>query len=152
MDSDPAQMDPAADEPEDCPICLSPASLDDPLLKTLCGHGYCRSCIERVLTTTKSLNPTRAPCPVCRQELSLFDLALPSGELLHPRQAGCAALAGKVFVQMRTVGLASYHFPEELPAEEAAFLAAPEPYLCYESGRVDQNEWTLDNGRRCDFD
>jgi hypothetical protein len=139
---------PAPNEPDDCPICLSPGMLEEPLLRTHCGHEFCQPCIERVITTTKSFNPTRAPCPVCRAELSLFGLALPSGVLLHPKEPGCAALAGKVFVQMRTVGLASYHFPEELSPDDAAFLAAPEPYLCYESGRVDEYEWTLDNGRR----
>ena len=121
---------------------------EDPLLMTICGHGFCRGCIERVLMTTKSLNPTCAPCPVCRRELSLFDLQLPSGTKLHEKDTACAALAGKVFVQMRTVGLASYHFPITAADTGDEGSNAKLPYLCYESARVDEFGWTLDNGAR----
>jgi hypothetical protein len=138
------------DDDDDCPVCLSPGTADQPLLTTACGHRFCRGCIERVLTTTKSLNPTSAPCPVCRTALSLFDLKLPSGTLLHPKDTTCAALAGKVFAQQRTVGLASYHFPAAETEAEGGNAGGEQraalPYLCYESPSVNEYGWTLDNG------
>lgn len=133
---------------EECPVCLQPGTPDYPLLMTTCGHGFCRGCIERVVMTTKSLNPTCAPCPVCRRELSLFDLQLPSGTKLHEKDTTCAALAGKVFVQLRTVGLASYHFPVVDADTGDEGTDAKLPYLCYESARVDEFGWKLDNGVR----
>lgn len=136
---------------EECPVCFQPGTPDEPLLVTSCGHRFCRGCIERVLTTTKSLNPTAAPCPVCRSSLSLFDLQLPSGTKLHEKDTSCAALAGKVFVQARTVGLASYHFPCREAGTGGAGAGGADatlPYLCYENERVDEYGWKLDNGSR----
>lgn len=144
-------LPPAEVESLECPVCLLPGTTDEPLLVTTCGHSFCRGCIERVLMTTKLINPTSAPCPVCRRELSLFDLQLPSsGAKLHEKDTSCAALSGMVFVQERTVGLASYHFPQTI-AEGGSGDGGPEsalPYLCYGSARVDECGWTLDDGSR----
>jgi len=79
-----------------CPICLiaspsgqisdesssspSPSETnpdaDKPLfVKTPCGHTFCKECIERVLLKPRDGNiPTRAPCPMCRKTINLFDL------------------------------------------------------------------------------
>lgn len=77
--------------PISCPICLV-SSNDDAhanehssgadaestvFVKTPCRHTFCLSCIERVLLKPTNQNngiPTRAPCPMCRVTVNLFDL------------------------------------------------------------------------------
>ena len=53
----------AADE---CSICLN--DMENPVI-TLCGHIYCRECIERVISST---NP--ATCPLCRENIKKSEL------------------------------------------------------------------------------
>lgn len=53
--------DPAPVNPE-CPICQLPISNRHPVAM-MCGHLYCRECIERSLSIRKE-------CPVCRQYLT----------------------------------------------------------------------------------
>jgi hypothetical protein len=120
-----------------CPVCLADGG--DEMVATPCAHVFCRRCIERVIMTTKLANPTRAPCPLCRTEISVFALTLAgTSEPLHPKNEDLSALDGCVFLQSRGgVGFASYHFE-----------ADQTPHLSYESEGVDSAGWTLDDGRR----
>ena len=51
---------------EECSVCLE--DLKSPVI-TLCGHIYCRDCIERVIATTKP-----PVCPLCRGGIKKAEL------------------------------------------------------------------------------
>ncbi|KAL4587352.1 hypothetical protein LXL04_000221 [Taraxacum kok-saghyz] len=59
----------------DCPICLSPPS---ELIITSCAHIFCKTCIIR------TLNHSRALCPLCRNPLTDSDLFSPPPEINKP--------------------------------------------------------------------
>mmetsp|Transcript_6253 Transcript_6253/g.15567 ORF Transcript_6253/g.15567 Transcript_6253/m.15567 type:complete len:586 (+) Transcript_6253:180-1937(+) len=94
-----AEATPAPDPKLSCPICLASSAdrrnatttaetssetqegkeEDDDIIEFLvtpCEHVFCKECIERVLIRPRGRNgiPTRAPCPLCREEVDLFDL------------------------------------------------------------------------------
>ncbi|XP_078394381.1 E3 ubiquitin-protein ligase DTX3L-like, partial [Cetorhinus maximus] len=50
--------DPSARPPDPCPICLG--EMRDPKPLSLCGHAFCRPCIDQAFRT-------RPACPVCGQ-------------------------------------------------------------------------------------
>lgn len=47
-----------------CPICLQNLQQGQPISSTLCGHVYCKLCIEKAVKKRKI-------CPVCNQDLQL---------------------------------------------------------------------------------
>lgn len=49
-------------KPWECPICLEPSTGQE-VTATICGHIFCRDCIESYLTQSCST------CPTCRREL-----------------------------------------------------------------------------------
>ncbi|KAL3788080.1 hypothetical protein HJC23_008142 [Cyclotella cryptica] len=76
-------------DPLSCPICLSSSDENGPsrqFAKTTCGHIFCASCMEQVLSKPRSFQgqdedddvrfqcATRGKCPMCRQHVSLFEL------------------------------------------------------------------------------
>mmetsp|Transcript_5771 Transcript_5771/g.13606 ORF Transcript_5771/g.13606 Transcript_5771/m.13606 type:complete len:499 (+) Transcript_5771:61-1557(+) len=84
-------------EDPSCPICL--ADSEDRMARGPCGHSFCVPCMERVVngfgeeTRWPPLSvsdshldaPTLGRCPICRSNLSLFEITLnKTGELLHP--------------------------------------------------------------------
>ncbi|XP_075232758.1 uncharacterized protein LOC142331036 isoform X4 [Lycorma delicatula] len=48
----------------DCPICLD--MLEDPIRTTVCGHTFCKKCINRVLKS----DCKKKPCPLCNASLT----------------------------------------------------------------------------------
>lgn len=128
-----------------CPVCLSEDKSD--MVSTPCAHAFCRACIERVIATSKRSDPTKAPCPLCRVQLSVFDLRhAGSGAPLHPRSDDLSALVGRVYTQGGLVGFASYHF-EEADGPDSGGRGV-NCFLSYESEKVDEAGWQLDNGLR----
>jgi hypothetical protein len=105
-----------------CPVCLGQGL---PMVRTRCAHLFCRACIERVLSSSVTRHgsssdgdPTRAPCPLCREEMVTFELEhADTGQPLHPRNEDLSALSGCTFVQHGPPELAeefaSYHFPPD---------------------------------------
>ena len=72
-----------------CPICLAASGGDaaersaPAFATTPCGHTFCVDCLERVLLKPREEGiPTRAPCPLCRATVNLFELACPAKETL----------------------------------------------------------------------
>mmetsp|Transcript_25687 Transcript_25687/g.54259 ORF Transcript_25687/g.54259 Transcript_25687/m.54259 type:complete len:579 (+) Transcript_25687:93-1829(+) len=67
-------------EPVDPSVSAPAASTDQhdgagvTFVKTPCGHTFCVVCIERVLLKPRDGILTRAPCPMCRETVNLFDL------------------------------------------------------------------------------
>ncbi|ORX42195.1 hypothetical protein BCR36DRAFT_337797 [Piromyces finnis] len=54
----------------ECPICLEKASKDTKLSVTICGHVFCKTCINEFLKFRKS-------CPICRKNIkinNIFDI------------------------------------------------------------------------------
>ena len=77
----------AEDSHISCPICLVSSNDEHHehehgeteqnvvFVKTPCGHIFCLHCIERVLIKPRvGRIPTRGPCPMCRETVTLFDL------------------------------------------------------------------------------
>ena len=123
-----------------CPICMHETS---ELVQGPCRHEFCISCIERLLLSPVSMGssngvssssfvtPTLGSCPICRQELYLFDLRYSlTGEKVHKQavENGTGGfppeLAGSIFVESTEhfpgmIGRGSYHFP--LNVQEAPY-------------------------------
>ncbi|XP_021745852.1 putative SWI/SNF-related matrix-associated actin-dependent regulator of chromatin subfamily A member 3-like 1 [Chenopodium quinoa] len=70
----------------DCPICISPPT---DVIITSCAHIFCRACIA------KTLNLTKANCPMCRHPLSESELysAPPPAELSDDNNASSSPKA-----------------------------------------------------------
>lgn len=89
MMSHPTSTKDDTDDEEDnaCPICLCNPSAELEFLEGPCHHAACRPCMERLLLTHSSSHaysnddfiPTRSKCPICRTELSLFELVVVGG-------------------------------------------------------------------------
>ncbi|POS79955.1 E3 ubiquitin-protein ligase NRDP1 [Diaporthe helianthi] len=52
-----------------CGICKTPYY--KPLTTKACGHTFCDDCLSRALEESRSQSRRRAPCPLCRTELSV---------------------------------------------------------------------------------
>jgi len=97
-----------------------------------CEHEFCLPCVERLLLSPRPpslpshgdenvviATPTLGSCPMCREDLYLFDLRFrQSGELVHSKETGSLPreLAGSIFVESTehssgVIGRGSYHFP-----------------------------------------
>ncbi|KAL7521422.1 hypothetical protein ACHAWX_006096 [Stephanocyclus meneghinianus] len=78
-------------EPLSCPICFTSSDENNetsrPFAKTTCGHVFCATCIEQVLSKPRAVQgrddddddvrlrcATRGKCPICRGNVSLFEL------------------------------------------------------------------------------
>lgn len=120
-------------EPEDiCPICLCEP---DPGTVGPCGHLLCIPCMDRILLSHKNnatidyqlqqeysnpdahlSAPTLGRCPICRAELSLFDLMKgddrKSSLIEKNFDLMKTPIAGLVYAWDGQVGNASYHFPQ----------------------------------------
>jgi hypothetical protein len=147
-----------------CPICLG----GDPetMVSGPCQHDFCIPCLERVLTSPSPgasnvrsslipsgdshLNaPTLGRCPICRSEMSLFDLKKkkPSSDdtddaYAYPKDRNIAnsKLQGMVFIKNQCMeGNESIHFP----SSENGF---PLPYLNLEKVPRHDPHWKLDDG------
>lgn len=70
----------ALDDEQQCPICQSAGTIDDPLVASMCGssedvpHVFHMQCIVAWFESKK-----KAVCPVCRRYSRLFDVTMPSG-------------------------------------------------------------------------
>jgi Zinc finger, C3HC4 type (RING finger) len=88
--------DPLHSSSQSCPICLNPALV---LVSGRCQHSLCVECMEKVLNADGALErwppqsaadihlsaPTLGRCPICRSELSLFEVVNhTTSEPLHP--------------------------------------------------------------------
>lgn len=103
----------------ECPVCYGAEPVEN-LIQTKCDHNFCRSCVVKILKGSPAGN-----CPLCRQEISVYEIVLMStGRALVERPT---TIAGGVYVQGGTEGLASYHFSE---AENyISYSAAPPNWL-----------------------
>ena len=143
-DEEKTQKDFSSGDKDSCPVCL----LDDvPLVKSPCHHTVCLLCVSRILAAPSrrvrgdwSLGvlpeedahldvPTRGRCPMCRSEISLFDLVktgtpqeaeskdFSAGQSSHMAVAknhsiATSGLKGRVYVENRCpIGEQSIHFP-----------------------------------------
>jgi hypothetical protein len=114
------------EDSEDCAVCL--CAMSD-AFAAQCGHRFCRACI------TQTLGANMRGCPLCRGPMSCYSVrSVSSGEALV-RSEIASPLEGSLFIQVGTVGLASYHL-----SRERSFIA-------YRRGRV-PDQWRLDNGER----
>lgn len=118
-----------------CPICLS-AKVGP--FTTLCGHVFCRACLIDSLIVRPPIGFGK--CPMCRRRLSLFTArdrddgrALFSEPAPSSENVNETSPFGRVFVQFRQWGLASYHFHRG------------GSYISYSSTPL---SWTLDDGSR----
>ncbi|KAL7569910.1 hypothetical protein ACA910_008574 [Epithemia clementina (nom. ined.)] len=117
-----------------CPICMH-ESID--FVCGPCRHEFCLPCVERLLLSPRAgvtngrglvgggsssngmvATPTLGLCPICRQELYLFDLChARTGEKVHQQNFVLPEeLAGAIFVESTEhyqgmIGRGSYHFP-----------------------------------------
>lgn len=87
---------------ERCPVCWVEFPVVS-LLTTGCGHRFCQSCLGRIMASEEPYpQPTRAKCPYCRADISLFDLRRHPGNaaapLAHPKNRDLSALKGRVCV------------------------------------------------------
>jgi hypothetical protein len=88
--------DPLSSSSQSCPICLNPTLV---LVTGPCRHSLCVECMEKVLNADAAVErwppqcaadihlsaPTLGRCPICRSELSLFDVVdSTTSEPLHP--------------------------------------------------------------------
>lgn len=88
--------DPLSSSSQSCPICLSPTLV---LVSGPCRHSLCVECMEKVLNADAAVErwppqcaadvhlsaPTLGRCPMCRSELSLFEVVdSATSEPLHP--------------------------------------------------------------------
>ena len=111
------------DESHDCPICLREIE-PDLEARTICGHVYCMICLFKVLRTSNH-------CPYCRAPMTVRDVSWRGAFLVKPTLNPF----GSIYVQGGTIGLASYHFDEDLTQ-------------CYISYVRAHNSWRLmDNSR-----
>ena len=188
---------------ESCPICFCGIGDEDDgqsnkatLVRGRCQHEFCIPCIERVLTVPSPMSiggnnrhlngedgnnedahlsaPTLGRCPICRAEMSLFDLTKTTknsnqqSATVAAFQRNCdiqnSPLQGMIFVEKKsTQGKESFHFPQSC-ADEAAEeerarqqgeeskpqheVSQPLPYLdlsCVPRSSRD-TYWKFDNG------
>lgn len=95
-ESEASDDDPLSPSSQSCPICLNPTHV---LVSGRCRHPLCVECMEKVLNADAALErwppqcaadvhlsaPTLGRCPICRSELSLFEVEdSTTSELLHP--------------------------------------------------------------------
>lgn len=68
----------STDDDDACPVCLSSPSDQLLFVAAPCQHAVCQPCMERILLTQHGgmdLHiPTRGKCPICRCQVSLFEL------------------------------------------------------------------------------
>ena len=113
-----------SDEDNVCPVCLCSPSVDLVFLSGPCGHAVCQPCMERILLTNNSGNvPTRGKCPICRCDMSLFELTTVEnndgeGEIMlaYPKDTNVSEspIGGLIYVA-RPEGGATFHFDEPVP-------------------------------------
>jgi hypothetical protein len=87
------------DDSSSCPVCLTTECSN--MVSGPCRHTFCMPCMERVLNAEASMTrwppqsatdihlsaPTLGRCPICRSELSLFEVVdsnIAMKELLYP--------------------------------------------------------------------
>ena len=183
---------------ECCPICFCGVGEDNDdqgnkpmLVRGRCNHEFCIPCIERVLTVPSPISlrgngrdigdngynseddhlsaPTLGRCPICRAEMSLFDLTTTKhGETNEMSRAAFqkdydiqkSPLQGMVFIEKNSrQGSESLHFPQSTidgsPAVEsrnqegdASMATSPLPYIDLSNAKGSSNAtyWKFDNG------
>ena len=144
---------------ECCPICFCGVGEDNDdesnkpmLVRGRCNHEFCIPCIERVLTVPSPISlrvngrdngynneddhlsaPTLGRCPICRAEMSLFDLTTTQHDETKEMTRAAfqkdfdiqnSPLQGMVFIEKNSrQGIESLHFPLSriigLPAAES---------------------------------
>jgi hypothetical protein len=145
------------DDDDECPICLGEEN--GAMARGPCHHSFCLPCLERVLSAPDTRHrsaheslipledahlgaPTLGRCPICRSELSLFDLTKEDSDVpivCKNHDLARSDLKGRVFVQNRSrVGNQSLHFPTE--DDDSAAL----PYVDFSKNE----DWRLEDGSR----
>jgi hypothetical protein len=139
-----------------CPICLGGDHEDDVVVIGPCRHEFCLPCVKRVLSAPNPretrqqglvpaenahLNvPTLGQCPICRSELSLFEMKEKrkgANVISKDHNIDQSDLAGKVFVKDRAkVGNESFHFPPHQDNDDGSL-----PFL-----NLSENQWRFDDG------
>lgn len=110
---------------DSCPICLE--ELSDGHI-TPCKHLFCKRCIVEVFMSEQD-----NICPLCRSKMMVNELksTVTNKSLIDPLK-----VVGSVYVQAKTVGLASYHFDSKTDC-----------YISYSNPLCSQ--WpSLDSGER----
>lgn len=78
----------STDDDDACPVCLCSPSDQLLFVAAPCKHTVCQPCMERILLAQHSGTdlyiPTRGKCPICRCQVSLFDLTFTNGDLAYP--------------------------------------------------------------------
>ena len=86
-----------------------------------CSHLFCVECIKQAFPSQGFGN-----CPICRAFVGLVStMDVRTGAPITKSTPWPPGLAGSVFAQGMTLGLASYHFEVALPSSQ--------PYISYES-------------------
>ena len=156
------------EEEETCPVCLNVSH--DNMVCGPCGHAFCKPCMERVLNADAAQQrwppasqvdihlsaPTLGRCPICRAELSLFDITSTTAlgkqqEYLYPRNINYyhndknCPLQGQVYVPYRgKVGQLSFHWDWHKIKQEQK----PLPFFnVSESLSKNPDRWRLESGR-----
>lgn len=107
-----------------CPICLHDYNEDERReVYGLCAHSFCQDCLERLLTAPppsayRRLEPpitTEGCCPLCRAQMSLFDIKH-EDKLVYPPRAQwwleTAMPKGAAYASSASA-LPSINFPED---------------------------------------
>jgi len=111
-----------SDDDDACPVCLCNPSEELTFLAGPCGHAVCQPCMERILLTQHSQSethiPTRGMCPICRRQMSLFELTIQNSdaELAFPKntQVSDSPIGGLIYAG-RPGGGPTFHFDEDIP-------------------------------------
>ena len=115
----------------ECPLCFNDITSADEACRTVCNHVFCTECLLKTLSCQTPV--THGSCPLCRGPVSLYTtVTLSSDEPL--RKPDVCTIFGSVYMQGRTVGVASYHFDSETD--------------CYISYTEAPPNWVLDDGSR----
>jgi len=135
-----------------CPICLCPPSDELLFVKAPCQHEYCTPCIERILLNKQRpppfrgfsespdshlAAPTKARCPYCRTEMTLFELKDKEGNYAFKtnKEIATSPISGLEYVELgRHDSSIKYTFPTtpgDLPSLAVVLGEESEPQLTH---------------------